>query len=64
MNADHRLPLHQGADYWRSRAKEARAQAEEAQGADGRRALQRFAAIYDELAQQAERQARATNLPG
>ena len=49
------MPDRLGADYWRERAKEARAQASDMGEQKARRALLAIAENYEQLADQAER---------
>jgi hypothetical protein len=49
------MPDRFGADYWRGRAEEARAQASEMRTPEARRTLLSIAENYDQLAEQAER---------
>jgi hypothetical protein len=46
-------PTHPSPEYWRNRAEEARAQAEEMRDADAKQALRKIAEIYEQLAVQA-----------
>jgi hypothetical protein len=48
------VPPPLGADYWRERAEEARAQASEMQDPTAKRTLLEIARSYDRLAEQAE----------
>lgn len=56
------MPDRLGAEYWRDRAEEARAQASEMRDPDARRTLVEIAQNYDQLAEQAER-IRKTSAP-
>lgn len=49
------MPARLGAEYWRERADEARAQAKQMRSPDARRTLLDIADNYEQLAQQAER---------
>ena len=49
------MPDRFGADYWRERADEARAQADQMHTESARKTLYEIAANYDQLAEQAER---------
>jgi hypothetical protein len=55
---------YQTPDYWRSRAEEARAQAEQMKDADAKQALRKIAEIYEQLAEQAELEIKSTTPPG
>lgn len=46
---------YQTPEYWRSRAEEARVQAEQMKDRDAKQALRKIAEIYDQLAAQAEK---------
>jgi hypothetical protein len=48
-------PPHYTAEHWRERAEEARAHAEQMKSPDAKQALYKIAEIYDQLAEQAER---------
>jgi|AmaraimetP72IA01_FD_contig_31_5710194_length_362_multi_17_in_0_out_0_1 hypothetical protein len=48
-------PPSQTAEYWRRRAHEARAEAQEAKDPDARQTLLRIAELCDQLAEEAER---------
>lgn len=48
------MPARLGADYWRERAEEARAQASEMKDPAAKRALFEIARSYERLAEQAE----------
>ena len=48
-------PPPQTAEYWRRRANEARAEAQEAKDPDARQALLRIAELCEQLAEEAER---------
>lgn len=56
------MPDKLGADYWRERALDARAQAEQMRTPDARRTLLEIAENYDQLAAQADR-IRTTGFP-
>ncbi|HWI27037.1 MAG TPA: hypothetical protein VN668_08700 [Stellaceae bacterium] len=49
------MPGQLGAEYWRERAEEARAQADQLQDPDSRKTLLEIAENYEQLAEQAER---------
>ena len=48
------MPNRSDADYWRERARQARAQSVARRDVEGRRALQHIAENYEQLAEQAE----------
>ncbi len=54
------MPAKLGAEYWRERAEEARAQAEQMPDPTARRTLLDIAENYEQLAEQAERMRMAT----
>ena len=50
-------------DYWRARAEEARANAQQMKDPDAKQALFKIAEVYDQLAQRAEREANSSKSP-
>jgi hypothetical protein len=50
-------------EYWRARAEEARAQADQMRQPDAKQALEKIAVIYDQLAEQAEAAGKGSKPP-